>query len=439
MKKKGGAGRIFAIVFLLFAVCVFALFASGAKISFIENYSYNFKMNILALTRHFGIELSEPVQEFLQDLSTPEPAAAEDVVAEPEADSVSEKDTEQEKPAVSAVPDVELTEPESGNKDTENHPVALEDASSAEYGSYRGYFLCVSETAVMAFDTDAQSLWAVGIHMSNPILRISGNYYMIAERGGRKIMAFDGKRLLFEAEADGNIKSASISSNGDIAVVSEKEYYKGAVIVINKNGDRIFSWNSGSDAVIDADISSGTRRLAISLLNTENGALSRVLLFDISKTDSYAQLEFSGSVVFDVKFLGGVLNVFADDKICGVSQKGKILWESDYTERKLLHYRTDDSGYKLIMSDNSNVPELEVLNARGKRRALIAAETMPEYMDIGHGMIAYNSGRELKFGTVSAKREKVHVCTRDIRDIYIIDSNNAVVVYNSGLDFIKFT
>ena len=437
MKKKGGAGRIAGVLLLLFAVCAFAVFASGTKISFIENYSYNFKMNILALTRHFGIELSEPVQEFLQDLSTPEPAAA-DGAADYQPDNQQETDTDAEQARAEDIPDVEFTEPEPENKETKNYPVALEDASSAQYERYRGYLLCVNETAVMAFDTDGKSLWAVGIHMSNPILQVNGNYYMVAERGGKKIMAFDGKRLLFETQADGNIKSASISSNGDIAVVSDKEYYKGAVIVINKNGDRIFSWNSGADAVIDADISAGSRRLAVSLLNTEDGALSRVMLFDISKTESYAQAEFSGSVVFDVRFLGEVLNVFADDKICGVSMKGKILWESDYTERQLLHYCTDSSGYKLIMANNHNVPELEVLTGRGKQKSLIAAETAPEHMDICSGMIAYNSGRELKFSAVSGKRTKVHTCTRDIHDIYIIDNNNVAVVYNSGLDFIKF-
>lgn len=430
MKKKGGAGRAVAMLLLFVAVGIFAVLASGIKIGFIENYSYNFKMNILGLTRMLGIELSEPAEEFLQDLSTPAPTV------EPTLDT--QQTTAPEIETVEDIPDVELVEPELGAKDAKSTPVALENASSARYGRYRDYLLCVNETSVVAFDTDAKSIWAVGIHMSDPILSISGNYYMIAERGGRKIMVFEGKRLLFESEADGNIKTASVSANGDVVVVSDKEYYKGAVIVINRNGDRIFSWNSGSDAITDAAISAGARRLAVSLLNTENGAMSRVLLFDISKTQSYADERFEGSVVFDVEFLGDVLNVFADNKICGMSQRGKILWESEYTNRKLLHYRTDSSGYKMIIADNANVPEIEVLTGRGKQKSVTAAEVMPDYMDIRSGFIVYNSERTVNFSGVSGKNKKTYNCTRDIHDIYIIDNDNVVVVYSSGLDFIKF-
>lgn len=430
MKKKGGAGRIIAALLLLLAVCVFAVFASGMRIGFIDNYTYNFKINIMALARYFDIELSEPVQEFLQDLSTPEPVP--EITPEPEYTPATEIEDAED------IPEVEFDERQLEDKDTKSTPVALENASSAKYARYRGYMLCVNETSVMAFDSDGKNLWALGIHMSEPILSVNGSYYMIAERGGTKVALFDGRKQLFSAEADGKIKSASLSANGDIAVVSEKEFYKGAVIVINKNGDRVFSWNSGTDSIIDADIAAGSRRLAISLLNTESGAVSRVQIFDISKGESTAEQTFTGSVVYDVDFLGEVLNVFADDKICGMSQRGKILWESAYTERKLIHYRAEDSGYKLLMVDNNNASELEILTGRGKQKALITAETMPDCMDLCAGMLAYNSGRDLIFSTVSGRQKKTTACPREIRDIYIIDNDNVMVVYNSGLDFIKF-
>ena len=166
--------------------------------------------------------------------------------------------------------------------------------------------------------------------------------------------------------------------------------------------------------------------------------MSRVQIFDISKGESTAEQTFTGSVVYDVDFLGEVLNVFADDKICGMSQRGKILWESAYTERKLIHYRAEDSGYKLLMVDNNNASELEILTGRGKQKALITAETMPDCMDLCAGMLAYNSGRDLIFSTVSGRQKKTTACSREIRDIYIIDNDNVMVVYNSGLDFIKF-
>ncbi len=431
MKKKGGVGRIIATVVLLLAVCVFAVFASGIRIGFIENYTYNFKMNILALTRHFNIELSEPVLEFLQDLPEPEPAPVE--TDEPETEPV-----ESEIETVEDIPDVEFEDLAPEESDAKSTPVALESASTYKYADYRDYILCVNETSVIAFNKSGKTLWAVGIHMSEPILSVSGNYYMIAERGGRKIALFDGKKQLFQTEADGDIKTAKLSENGDIVVVSDKEYYKGAVIVINKKGDKVFSWNSGTDSITDADIAAGSRRIAVSLLNTESGANSRVEILNIATGKVEANTAFEGSVVYDVNFLGEVVNVFADDKVSGMSQKGKILWESLYTERDLLHYRAEDSGYKLLLVDNNNSAELEVLTGRGKQKSIITAEKIPDCMDIRSGRIAYNSGRDLILSGLSGKHKKTHTCPREIRDIYIMDNDHIMVVYSSGLDFIDF-
>ncbi|MEE0944721.1 MAG: DUF5711 family protein [Clostridia bacterium] len=431
MKKKGGKSRIIAAVLLLVAVCVFAVFASGIRIGFVENYMYNFKMNMLALARHFNVELSEPTLEFLQDLSTPEPMPI--VEDEPTSAPV-----ESEIETVEDIPDIEFEDIAPDESDAESHPVALESASTYKYSQYRDYILCVNETSIIAFDKSGKTLWAVGIHMSEPILSVSGNYYMIAERGGKKIALFDGKKQVFQTEADGKIKTAKLSENGDVVVVSDKEYYKGAVIVINKKGDKVFSWNSGTDSILDADIASGSRRVAVSFLNTESGAKSRVEIYNISNGEKESSTDFDGSIVYDVNFLGEVLNVFADDKVAGMSQRGKVLWESSYTERELLHYRAEDSGYKLMLVDNNNVSEIEILTGRGRQKALITAEKMPDCMDIRSGRIAYNIGRDLILSGFSGRHKKIHTCPREIRDIYVMDNDHVVVIYSSGLDFIDF-
>ena len=54
------------------------------------------------------------------------------------------------------------------------------------------------------------------------------------------------------------------------------------------------------------------------------------------------------------------------------------------------------------------------------------------------GMTLSVSDRDIILSNVSGKQQKVYSCTREIRDVYIIDSDHVVVVYNSGLDFIKF-
>lgn len=432
MKKKAGKGRIAAALILLAVVCVFAVFASGVKIDFIENYTYNFKINMLAIAKHFNISLSEPMMEFLQDLPGQESEPSDDEQTSAESEAEPETDNGD------SITEVEFKDVAPKDGDARSNPVALESASTYKYAQYRDYIICANETSVLAFSKSGKSLWAIGIHMSEPILSVNGDYYMIAERGGTKIALFDGKKQLFQTEADGKIKTAKLSDNGDIVVVSDKQYYKGAVIVINKNGDRVFSWNSGKDSILSADIASGSRRIAVSFLNTESGADSRVEIFNITNGKSESDTVLEGSVVYDVNFLGEVINVFADNMILGMSKSGKTVWESSYNERKLLHYRAEETGNKLLLVDNNNTSELEILTNRGKQKAVISVEKMPDCMDIRSGKIAYNNGRDIIISSLSGKSKKKHTCPREIRDVYVTGSNSVVVVYSSGLDFIDF-
>lgn len=430
MKKNNGAGRIVALILVLLAMAVFAVFSSGIKIDFIENYSYNFRINLLALGKKFGIEFSEPVQDFLQDLPDKE---------------VQEEQIQNDLNIEEAVPEnaedikeVEFEEPELENKRIKNNPVALENSQTAEFAEYRGYLLCVNPTAVIAYDKDGNVMWTQGIHMNNPILSVSGNYYMIAERGGRKIALFDGKKRIYQTEAEGAVKTASVSANGDVVVTSDKEYYKGAVLVINKNGDRVFSWNSGVYPILDADIASGSRNIAVSLMNTEHGANSVVYFFEIVNGEKISEVPFENSLVFDLEFLNEILNVFADNKVVGVSQRGKILWEAEYEDRKLLSYENEDNGYKLLMLDNNNTLEMEFLTNRGRVKSTILAETAPEFADIKSGLVAYGTGRELLLSAFSGRQKKTYSAPKEICGVYILDNNYVVAVYNHGLDFIKF-
>ena len=438
MRKNKATGKIIAMLLVIVTVTVFAVFASGIRIGFIENYTYNFKLNILALGKKMGIEFSEPVRTFLEDL--PEQYEEAENTPDVEGQAVTDEGVGEEVQAdeTEIIEEVEFTEPDIKNKKIKSVTIALENAASAVYSSYRGYLLCVSPTSIIAFDKNSKVLWTCGIQMNNPVLKVNGNYFMIAEHGGKKVALFDGKKRLFEAEADGAIKTADLSADGDITLTTEKEYYKGAVIVINKSGERIFAWNSGTYPILDADICEGSRKLAVAFLNTENGADSVVDIFEISNGERERRVDFKNSIAFDVNFLGDVLNVITDNKISGISQRGKVLWESDYSERKLLSFVCKDDGSKLLLIDNNNTNELELLSARGKVKSLLITETSPECSDMKSGFVAYGAERELVFSTASGKQKHVYSAPKEICGIYIIDNDNVVAVYNSGIDFIEF-
>lgn len=99
----------------------------------------------------------------------------------------------------------------------------------------------------------------------------------LAEKGSSKLYLFRGKKKLWEFSNENPIISADVSENGDVVITSDKAHSKGVVTVFNRKGETVFQWNSGKYEVLDADISPASRHLAVSLLNTESGAIPSFL------------------------------------------------------------------------------------------------------------------------------------------------------------------
>lgn len=430
MKKKHGIGRLIATIVLFFALVVFALIVADVNIGFLDAYTYNFKLNILTLTNQMGIELPEKIENYLTNIEEIEDEEA--ILEDDESEAEPETETKKKPSKVSFDND------SLNDKKTKRVPIAIDNASALKYGVYQGNVICASSTGVVSYNTKGKVDWTIQLHISEPILDVGKKYFVVADRNGTTVSLFEGKKKVFDAESDGNIKKVSVSENGDVVVVCDKQYYKGGVIVINKNGDRVFSWDSGNDIILDADISSGSRRLAISLLDTDAQPTSKVLFFDISKSDSTAYAEFPNSILFDAKYNGETLNAYTDCEIYGVKQNGKLAWQAGLEGKKLIHTAYAQDGYKLLVVEENSISELMVLTDNGKEKSVIYPETVITQLDIASGLISYSSGRDLVLCNVKGKAKKNCTCTREIRKIHIINNSTVMVVYNSGIEFIRF-
>lgn len=426
MKKKLS---IIAVILVLIAACGFAYYASGNELSYFANYGTNFRRNVNAIAQRFNWSLPQPVQEFLDQ--TPEPTQ------EPEFDwaSLMTPEPTQEPIEEELLESLQPTK----NPALASVPLALDHASSAQYARFGKYILCATETSLTAYNTAGEEQWRMDIQISDPILSTAGNYILLAERGGTKVEVYKKQKRILSTRIDSNIAGGSISTRGDAVLVTEKNSYKGSVIVFNNNGQEVYRWNSGTYSVLSASISSFSRRLAVSLLNTEGGASSKIMFFKLKDSESYQTVDFPNAVVFDLRYDGEILNAISDNKITGLSTGGKVKWEYEYTQKTLNHYAFGDDGSKLCVFDNNNAAEITLITGGGRERSITTSEVLPDLVDIHDGYIAYNNGRDLIFSTLSGKIQSRYMCSRDIQKLYILDSSNVLVVYSSSLEFVKLS
>ena len=420
--------KVLLLILILLAAGGFAISASGIKIQYFENYGTNFRRNVKILAEMANLKLPERVDAFLS--KTPEPLTTEEKLA-----IIDKMEQEQNDAAATPTPDIGAKEEKIVKASSKI--VALKNAYAYSYAPYKGGLLCALDGALVMYGENGEEKWKGEIQSSSSVLKTAGDYIMIAEKNGSKIYLFRGEKKIWEISSENAIISADVSKNGDVVVISDKQNYKGTVTVYNKKGSVVYQWNSGKYEILDADISSSTRTLAVSLLNTDSGADSKILMFDMRKEDSSASVDLADSIVFDIEFCGETLNAIADNKIAGVSTDGEILWTSEFEQKTLNRYAVESVGYKLCVFDNSNVSEIHIISSRGAEKYSFESRAFPDKAVISDGYILYNDGRQLIFSGLSGKNQKKYNCTRDIYDIYILGSKSMAAIYNSGIEFIN--
>ena len=430
MNKKSGFLKIFIVAVCLAVASVFALIESGVTPGFIISYKNNFKRNISGICARLGIELPLETQLYLDDMSEPAPKpvmtpASEDESAKPEPSEYEEETVEKKEG------DADFTVKEN-TKVQQNLPTALANAENTRFANYENGIVCASETVYSRYKSDTKLLWSEKIQMQEPILKVSDEYVLISETGGKKISLYKGKKLMFSAETEGNILTADLSAKGDVIAVTQKEYYKGQVAVFNKSGKKIFVWDSGSYSILDAAISKG-RKVAVSLLSTDEGASSIIQIFDVRGKEICKTDAFDNTVFFDMRFDGETLSLLSESKCVSMTEKGKIRWEYDFEGRKIKKSAVFQNGNRAILFDNDGIGEIVVLKASGKAYEPIKTENMPDTININSRYVAYNNGRNAVLTNYGGKRVLTAECGGDIKQIYITSSDKVFCVYATSI------
>lgn len=314
--------------------------------------------------------------------------------------------------------------------------VALEEANTTKFAKYNDGIVCAGMNRLFFINKNGETVWDINTAVVNPILQAEGNYILIAERGGKKACLYSGGKLLYDVNDPDPILSAKLSSKGDAVLITDRPSYRGGISVYNRSGSQIFSWASGSDRVICADISASSRRLAVSLLNTEGKAKSVILLFNVNETDSYSKTEIENSVIFDMDFTGKVLNAFGDNCVVGISEKGRIVYQHVLGETQLNHFAVDKNGNKLLFFDDGNMPTINRYNKNGSLKESMVLAGVADYIDIHGKKILYNKGRDVIFGRMNSGSATKYTAAMDIKNLLIVSNNTFVIVYSNSLEVV---
>ena len=389
-KKNTRLGIILGVVIGIIAVIAFITIDTGL----IGNYKNNFANNFAKIFENFIDDGSEQIIE------TPKPEVKYENIV------------------------------------TSNKVISFDQANETEFAPYRGGIICAKMNYMAFIDETGTIAWETDTAIVEPILKTAGNYILLAEKGRSKICLYAERRLVYDIDDADYIMTANVSEDGDVVAVTNKSSYKGGISVYNKTGEQIYSWASGSDTVICADISASSRRVAVSLLNTENTVKSKILLFDVNKTESYASIDVEDTVIFDMDFTGNILNAFGDNRAVGIGENGKVVYDNTFEGVQLTHSAMDTKGNKLLSFDDGNVPMLNMYTRKGSLKETVTLTGVADFIDISGNDILYNIERDIYFVKANSKDIVKYTATMDIKDLLIMTDNTFIIVYSNSVEVV---
>lgn len=390
-KKHSLRGIIIGIIAGLLAVAAFV----GVDSGIIGNYKNNFSRNFSKVFSNFT----------------------------PEKNAVNEQPTQ--KPDAQYNTDISF-----------NTLITVDNINNAEFVPYRNGIVYAAMNHMSYIDNTGSVVWETDTAVVDPILESEGEYILLAEKGRNKICLYSDKKLLFDTDDPDAVMAAKVSSNGDIVAVTDKSDYRGGISVYNKSGAQIFSWSSGADTVICADISSASRCVAVALLNTDTQAKTVIQLFDVNRADSYARAEVEDTVVYDMQFTGDMLTAFGDNRLVTLTASGKLIKNNLFSDMQLTHSAMDRNGTKILSFANGNVPMLNMYNKRGAEKDSLTLTGVTDFIAIKGKNVLYNIGRDVYFGKMNSKNMAKYTAKMDIRNLIAVSADTFVIVYSNSLEIV---
>lgn len=310
-------------------------------------------------------------------------------------------------------------------------------ANESVYARLDDGLVCAATNYLCYINSDGKKEWELTTSVIDPIISVADNYILIAQSGGRKLCLYDKDKLLYDTDCEENILGANVSARGDCVLVTAKDLYKGAIYAYNKSGQKIYGWSSGSDSVLSAAISSSSRDIAVTLLNTDNEIVSSVQVFDITKTTPKSTTKYADTVLFDVLYIDNTVCAFGDNSLVGVSQSGKTLYDLRFDQSPISHYAIDNGKNTLLTLDNDNVQMLGIFKG-GKQKKMLAVSEMPNYIDISSNRILYNMGRDVILSKPNGRGASKYTAGMDVRNLILIDSKTFFITYSNSVELVKF-
>lgn len=231
--------------------------------------------------------------------------------------------------------------------------------------------LKVTNDRIAYLTSSGNEVFSVGVTYNNPRCVIKNERAVVIDVDGYGLTVLDKDSVLYQKPTSGKIKSASISNNGMVAIITDAVDAYGEVIVFDVNGDVISQWTSyNSGYPISVAFNNDDSFFAISTVNTSGAVYEPYIrVFSIGEvngftsTTDYAVYSINESDIFNVvTYVGDTLFTFSANKVYMLVDNKLVALDKEFGS--VIHVTTvDDKLFIVYANGVDQINKLAVIDS----------------------------------------------------------------------------
>ncbi|MCR4435296.1 MAG: DUF5711 family protein [Clostridiales bacterium] len=338
------------------------------------------------------------------------------------------------------------------------HPKSLEvDAGSVteirydlkehpQFTVYRDLIIKCTGEYIKGLDKKGEEQWSIQYSMNNPMLRTNGSDLLVADKGGKEICLIDGREIKWDKKLENNILTADISPSGYVSVLHEAKGYKGAVTVLNLQGNPFFTRYIGANVPLDAKISPGGKAVVINSIDISGVSANTSLDFtDMQGNVTANRLKQDMILPSMIYFKDGALAAAGDNYLVYLDKDRNEKWFQDYKNGRIYCVGSALDKYLIVACSGdsqqgaagTSPAEIKIISRTGKQAASYRLDGDVRNMETNGGTIAVNAGKEVYFINTGGNLVKKYTSKSDIDRVCFFNGQEAAVITKSSVEVIK--
>ncbi len=309
-------------------------------------------------------------------------------------------------------------------------PLTLSGGTVVDTKSVDGCMTVLSDTYIEIYNSDSKELVSEQHKFSTPKMVVSKTRALVYDQGATGVAVYDISGKVFSREMKEPVITATVGRNGTYCIITDPDGIAAKAYVYDKSNNLIFKWESDSDLINAAAISTGGKYILLSTVNAKNGEyLSHIKVFQGKdskpiRNESVDDVIYSIEAINNTSFVvrtGSELQSYAADS-------GTF---SDITDESVRQkYSGADGELALFTDSGSSSGNITFFNKRFEKEWEMEVISSPQNIDWNNEYIVCSKDYSLYVYDYSGK-EINRISTNTPIEWFVLGDDNILAINNT--------